>query len=320
MIYYVSKVFRLAPFFLFFLLWFMLLPMFVHAQSISLTAGKSSYAEGDNILVTVRVDTGGKPINTIGGKVVFDPAEISITEIRYGSSIISLWVEKPKSDSNGNIPFTGGIPGGFTGNEGSIFNFMGKIKKAGVLSMSLADVHVLLNDGTGKELAVTAVPLNLTVSSASASIKTPASPASETTLPPTSAFQKDVIPPENFVPLVSRHPSIADDAYFVSFFAVDKDSGIASYQVREKPFLFSMILSNDWEEAKSPYVLKYQHWASRVEVKAIDQAGNNVVAVSAKPFDSLWMAVFGAVLVFLAVYITRKFTRRPARVSFKRSL
>src|SRR5438105_2013249 len=134
MISYASNTFRRAS--LLFLLYvslaaFLFVPIFTQAQSISLSVGKPSYSEGDNILVTVSIATNGHPINTIGGVVTFDPGAVSIADIRYGSSIVSLWVDKPTADQSGNIVFTGGVPGGFSGGSGTIFSFMAKIKKAG---------------------------------------------------------------------------------------------------------------------------------------------------------------------------------------------
>lgn len=295
------------------------LPVLANAQSISLSSSKSSYEVGDSILITVSVDTGGQSINTMGGVVNFSVDTVSVSDVRYGNSVISLWVDKPTADNNiGAIKFTGGVPGGYSGSSGTIFTFIAKVKKQGSTTFSLNDVHVLANDGSGAEISGVKRP-SLTIKITPAS----ASPVSKPTSTPTPKpiLQSDQISPETFVPLIGHSPSISQDAYFVSFFAVDKDSGVSKYEVQETPAglsIFGDIFATEWKPAISPYVLKYQKWGSRVRVKAIDQSGNTVISEVYKPFSTgLFILILILSLIFVVI-ITRFLTIR-AIINSRRS-
>jgi hypothetical protein len=291
---------------------FLILPALTSAQSVSLTAGKTTYTTNDSILVTVSVQTGGQQINTVGGQVNFSPAISTISDVRYGNSIISLWVEKPSANNSlGAISFTGGVPGGFGGSSGTLFTFVVKPKTEGSLTLGLKDIHVLLNDGSGGELqGLKLIPLTLNITKAKAG-------APKETPPPTEKLvsNRDAVSPEAFVPMVSHHESIANDSYFVSFFAVDKNSGVEKYEVRE---VYKFLgLKTDWVETVSPHVLSVQAWGTKVLVRATDGAGNSVVASADKPFSSTLLFVFVLILLVLTVILTRTWVKRQNRARRK---
>lgn len=292
-----------------------LLPIVVGAQSLILKATKSTYSVGDSFQISLSIDTHGKTINTVSGKIVVPQDKLSMIDTRYGNSIITLWVNRPKI-SGSEIIFTGGAPGGFGGSAGPILSFGVKAKSEGDALVTLVDVKVLLNDGLGTELAVTKEALNLNIKKAAVDIPKPPPPSPTTTPagqePPPQievyAPAPDTTPPEDFVPVVSNHPSVADNKYFVSFSAVDKDSGIGHYEITEKPFLISLVTSKFdavAANAESPYVLKRQMWPTKIFVKAYDQAGNFKEGYATKPMHPglLW-SLFIAILA-VAILVTR---------------
>jgi hypothetical protein len=303
---------------------FFINPNLVRAQSVSLSGGKTNYSLGDSILVTASVQTGGQQINTAQGQVNFSPSSVSVSDVRYGNSIISLWVLKPSADNAlGTINFTGGVPGGFSGSTGTLFTFIVQPQKEGAVTISLKDVHVLLNDGSGGELSgLKIIPLTLNITKAKTVTPSKAS-ATATSTPQEEKFvaPKDTIPPENFVPMIGRSESIANNAYFVAFSAVDKDSGVAKYEVREVPRiigLFTDMFSTPWREASSPYVLSFQTWGSRVEVRATDGAGNSTVSSTNKPFGTILIIIFVIILILVSIIITRIFTKRMMYGAYKK--
>ncbi len=302
----------------------LLLPSVSFGQSVYLRASKTNIYTNESVLVTLYIDTKGNSINTIGGKVnVSTPT--SVGDIRYGSSIISLWVDKPTWNSGArNITFTGGIPGGFSGGIGTIMSFVVRPTSEGTISISLQDVSVLLNDGSGSELKVSTPTLTLSVE------KAPVVPKTEPTKPvvtPTTPVEvepvlpADTVAPEVFVPMISRHESIEDNKYFVSFFAVDKDSGVAKYEVKEVMSglgIFGSSFQTEWQQVTSPYVLKYQKWGSRVEVKAYDNNGNSVVSTTTKPFDGVIMLMLFVGAIAGTFLVTRTwFSVKPKRRALK---
>lgn len=294
------------------------------AQSLILKSTKTSYQVGDSFAVSLTLDTEGQFINTVSGKIMVSAANLQILDVRYGNSIVSLWIERPKVDAGqGAITFTGGVPGGFSGSQGPILSFGVKASAEGEAKIGFEEVKVLLNDGKGTEVAVSHEPLVLTIKKAPPPPPKPAEPEKklEPEAPPPPVPEEvyapppDTIPPEPFFPLVSRHPSVADNKYFISFFTVDKDSGISRYEVREEPRLWPFG-GAEWIPTESPYVLRGQFWTHNILIRAYDQAGNVREGSVVKPLNPLVSAALGGLLVILTVlatrflHLSRKRTRR----------
>lgn len=274
------------------------LPRIAGAQSVSLTSGATTYIAGEVVAVTVSVNSEGKAINTVSGKVVV-PSTFTIREVRYGNSAISLWVEQPKISGN-TVTFAGGIPGGFN-STGPLLTLYVSSASPGEGTFRLQDIKVLLNDGLGTEVSATTRNLSLTIKAAAkpAPAPKPKTVEEKPKTPEPALLPKDEVAPESFVPLISRHESVGDNKYFVSFFAVDKDSGIDRYEVREGwriPLFSSGFGWSAWEEATTPHILQIQLLPSRVEVQAYDKNGNVTGAAALKPFSSV-------VLVFATLFL-----------------
>ena len=282
----------------------------VDAQSLSLTSAKNSYNVGDSFSVSLSINTGGNIINTISGTIRVPTDKFQILETRYGNSIISLWVERPTINSGaGTIIFAGGVPGGFSGSSGPILSFVLKAKKTGTSAVSLEGIKVLLNDGLGTELK------NVNLKTLSLTIKEPAplpkiekeKEKEEPKVEEVYIPAPDTIPPENFFPMVSKNQAVADNKYFVSFFAVDKDTGVSRYEITEKPLILTYFTSKfdkPPQAGESPYVLRGQWWAYKVIVRAYDQAGNYTDGTALKPFHPLLILIFALIAVILAIIIT----------------
>lgn len=290
-----------------------LVPSITHAQSLLLKSPKTTYNVGDSFAVSLTLDTKGQSINTLSGKIQLPTSHLQILDVRYGNSIVTLWVERPKADaSSGAITFTGGIPGGFSGSAGPILSFGVRARAEGSATINLKDIKILLNDGKGTELAATSGTLKLTISKA---LPKPASTLKEIYAP-----LPDTVSPESFVPLVSRHPSVAENKYFVSFFAVDKDSGVSGYEVREEPLVISRFtdrFSKDFVKTESPYVLYGQYLAYKVAVRACDQAGNCTDAFVQKTPHPMVVVALVLLLLITSIFITYKLSRLPRRAHRK---
>lgn len=106
---------------------------------------------GDTFIVEARIDTEQKEVNAIEGKIAFPKNELKAADIIKGESAVGLWIKEPNySNETGQIDFSGGIPGGFSG-QGAIF----KIIFSAIGNADSAEVffenssQVLLNDGKG---------------------------------------------------------------------------------------------------------------------------------------------------------------------------
>ncbi len=162
-----SKFFKFKILFLLSISFFLLLPYFANAQSISFISNKSSCKVGDDIQIVLSLNTSDKLINVVDGTVSFPKEFFDVQNIKYSDSILALWVKNPIASDDGNISFTGGIPHGFNGSNGNIFSFTLKAKKIGETVISISNAAVLLNDGLGTELkGVTLAPLNIKIVSA----------------------------------------------------------------------------------------------------------------------------------------------------------
>lgn len=286
---------------------------FVYAQSLNFYAPKST--QGDYFQVSLSINTENKPINTISGTIRVSSDKLRLTEVRYGNSIINLWVERPKLNvALGTITFAGGVPGGYNGSNGPILTFLAAARNSGIASVTLEDVSVLLNDGLGtilKEIKLGRLDLAVNVPPPSVKKTEPSAEKAEPEeIPvPSPEIQPDTVPPEDFIPVVTRHPNVENNKYFVSFFAVDKDSGIARYEVRERlwPFYYlTSKLDKPFTSAESPYFVKHQYWIYEIAVRAYDQSGNYKdasVLKPAHPFLIMAAIVLWTILVAGATYL-----------------
>ena len=273
---------------------FLISPYRTDAQSISLTSGKNSYQIGENISADLVLDTAKNSINTIEGTIQVPTEYFKISGINTGSSFLSLWPERPTVHNDGTITFTGGVPGGFAGADGNILTVSLKAKKSGEASIAIKGATVLLNDGLATELKdVKFIALALTI--LPETIK-------EVVKPPV-----DTIPPEPFTPVISQASSVANGKYFVSFSTQDKQSGISHYEVREGYMILpilSPLFFTQWQKTLNPpYILNFQHWWSRVDVRAYDNAGNYREESVLEPLDRQGITILYILLIIILIAI-----------------
>ena len=133
-----------------------------------------------------------------------------------------------------------------------------KLQKEGRLTLTPDNLSVYLHDGKGTKDDVRVKNVVIDV--------LPKRPDSLSRDDWNTILSNDKTPPEFIEAIVSRDAHILDNRYFVSFFAVDEDSGIAYYEIKEG--------DRDFVRAESPYPLQDQSSKSIVQIKAVDKAGN----------------------------------------------
>lgn len=215
----------------------------------------------------IEVNTKGEEINALEGTLALPKGMRA--HVAVGGSIISLWVEEPQL-KDGMVRFSGITPGGFEGVH-SVFTIQGEFTPRDLEGARFEDVVALKNDGTGER-----VPVSLSFS--------------------LTPFRADTEPPESFMPSISSDPALFDGKYFLVFTTQDKNSGIRRYEVREGRFGF-------WREAESPYPLTHQRLDRNIYVKAIDDAGNERVAIVPATESHAWWESYGlfAILIVLVL-------------------
>lgn len=291
---------------------------------------------GDTMSVALRIDTDtDECINTIESVIHFDPA-VKVIDLSRGRSILNLWVENPKINEEENtVTFAGGIPGGYCGRipgDPSLTNIVLElILRSPGFSVRKADSglatlrvdpasQILLNDGFGTPATLRTIDATITMSD------TPGSSLSDTWQ---DQVQDDTDLPSDFSIVLTRDETAFSGDYFITFNALDKQSGIDHYEVMEEPFTDFYAFrwgraDAPWIVTESPYVLKDQSLNSTIRVKAIDKAGNQRIAIyvpdvalRSVSFDKLLTLVVigGAVLlVIILAVIGYMQIRKRARI------
>lgn len=236
----------------------------VSAAEFSIDTRVPHVGVGQRMEITVLLNTEGETINALEGKVHL-PAFLRIESIRDGNSLVSLWVERPNIQGN-EISFAGVVPGGWFGSSGEVFSIIATTNAVGNDEATFSNAHLLLHDGHGTSAKVRTAGLAL---------------STDPNIQPLELVDdiEDREPPEPFIPLLGREPSIFDGAYFLVFSTQDKVSGIDRYEVLETAERLEDERLGDWRTATSPYRINDQQLNSFIYVRAIDHAGNIRVSV-----------------------------------------
>lgn len=282
----------------------LLSPSITSAATVRIETSKGTVSAGDTIIVGVMVDSNQASINSIEGDVTIqgESSLFEVKEFSLAGSIFGLWPRTPSLSSNGKvISFVGGVPGGFNVEGARLFNFILEVKKEGTIKISPRNIVVFANDGKGTKLPVTVNDINITVQ-----------PKKDDTIPKDEwreLLAADITPPEEFVVVLGREPSLFDNKKFAFFSALDAGSGVSYYEVSEngKPSVRS----------GSMYVLQDQESSDvKLQVTAYDKSGNKRVVEYVKPgytiFGFSWM-FYVVVLAMIAIWVmlrrrNRKYT------------
>ena len=245
---------------------FLLTPLFAQGAILYFEPDVQEIGVGQQFQVDISLNAENEAINAVEGKIVFPGELLELKEIRDGNSIINFWVERPKTESNNQIIFSGITPGGYIDKQGLIFSTIFQSKNEGKGTIEIQEAKTLLNDGKGTEASLTISNFQFLISKQI--------PISQIPIPEI----KDTDPPEDFKPEVASDPTIFDGKWFLVFATQDKGSGVDHYEVKETRQRFLDIFSK-WVTAESPYILRDQELRSYVFVKAVDKAGNERIIV-----------------------------------------
>lgn len=229
------------------------LPFSADAAKIFINPLEKGLVVGNTTTLKVMIDTDGQEINTAEGVVRFE-SSANVVSLNTGGSIFDLWARKP-SFENGGISFTGGSTSGVYGSALRVFSIAVKPTSAKSIKINFENAFAYLNDGKGTKILLDGSPVELPVAQSGEKIDDVSALATS-----------DTVAPAKFSIELGRDQGISDGKYFVSFYATDEASGINRYEVIE----------NDLPAVRSGnvYVLQDQTLSGKVEVRAIDNAGN----------------------------------------------
>ena len=287
---------------------FILSPTLAKAATVYFSPNSDNISQDDVFIVEARISSPEEAINVAEGTIKFDNNKLEVKELSTGGSIFSLWPKPPVfSNQDGKISFVGGVPGGFQGEDARVLKIIFLAKNEGEAELAFQDdTSLFLNDGSGTKISPWLRPMSLNILKPLPEV----APKDEWQ----SVIEGDKVPPEPFEVVIGRNPAIFDNQYFVSFFAVDGQSGIAYYQIKEG--------DGDFVQAESPYLLKDQSLESIIEAKAVDKAGKERIAKLVLPVPSvptpaplsykniLVLAVLLVAILFIFFIAWKKFRRK----------
>lgn len=269
--------------------------------------------KGEFVKVPIYIDTQFEEVNTVEVRVRFSD-NLIFRDYLDRESIISLWIEKPhlikatdlQSDIRhsqtkvNEVIFSGIIAGGFNGKEFNLVELIFEAKESGLSWIEInKNSQVLLNDGLGTKAKVLALDGNFEVSSMKKEKKIEI---------------EDKNPPQNFKIYLAKDKNLFNGKYFITFNAVDKESGIAYYEIYEKPSFVAQIFgakisldNTQLKKVESPYVLEDQSLRSFIFVKAVDKAGNERIEVlkPVKIFEITDILILGLFCLLILIFLLK---------------
>ncbi|MFH1193345.1 MAG: GxxExxY protein [Candidatus Jorgensenbacteria bacterium] len=279
------------------------------AAQFLLKAPPGTIVTGEPFRVSVLLNAEGDSINALEGTVLFPADRLELTGINDGDSIVPLWVERPEvpigCTGTCMVKWSGVMPGGFSGTltpsnplpqPGQVLTLTFRAKVAGTFLLNLADVRAFRNDGEGTEIAAPGSSLSVAVGEGEREGAPPEAP--------------DTTPPEPFTPQLLQTPALFDGAWALAWSTQDKQSGIAHYEVSESRTRLAAHFGRG-ERAESPYRLHDQSLKSYIFVRAVDQAGNEIVAELTPTYPLLWYeawwiwSIIISIIIFSFVVIKR---------------
>ena len=265
----------------------------VKAAEIYFVSSSHDIYPGDVFIVSAKISSPDVAINVAEGAVAFDNDFLELKEIAVGGSVIGLWADGPAlSGSESKINFTGGIPEGFKGSDALIFNAIFSAKKEGKAKLEYNnDFSVFLNDGKGTKITPDIRQLTLDIVGR-----------------PTGVSQKDdwseikradTTGPKFEEAIISKDPRAFEGKYFISFYAIDNESGTSYYEINEG--------NRGYMRAVSPFVLSDQTLKVTIQIKAVDSAGNETIitpiASVVRAADSVKLIVWTIVVLIILVVV-----------------
>ena len=279
------------------------LPLIGQAAELYLETSKNQYYIDETFITNIRINVkDNESINAIEGYLKFPSDILEVKDFSTGNSILTF-IEEPKiNKEEGLISFVGIIPGGYSGRipgDPGQSNLLGKIIfysiSPGIAEIMFEDIsQALLSDGEGR-------PAELINKGVTIEIQ-PLDDINPIQNEWQEELAKDKIPPEDFNPEIIE----IDGKYYLAFSAKDKDSGIDHYEILEKNFFTNInkILGRvKWIDSESPYLLKGQSLSNKIEIKAIDKAGNEkIVKLQATYSSPLYKNYFVWVILIISIF------------------
>lgn len=211
-----------------------------------------SSSDPESYMVEVWLVAGTMPINAIEGSLKI-PSSVQMQQINTSNAGITQWVQQPTYNPSAHVIQFGG---------GDV-DTIAPQQKARIFTVYASSTHM---DPASFLLSATAYDADGKGTSEKVTVTTTTNPAN----PVSTTVSSDHTPPTNLVVDIGRDPSLFNGQYFISMSAVDPDSGIDHYEVKEG-------FGGSFHRVDSLYVLQGDPSSTYIEVHAVDKAGNVAV-------------------------------------------
>ncbi len=291
----IERISSIAGFFLFLIIGS--LPSSAEAARLYFRSPLGNRVVADQVMpLDVLIDSDRESINAVEAEIWYPRHLLKPVSISDGDSAINFWIERPDFNQD-TIVFKGIIPNGYNRQGGLLLRIYFETLSAGTAQavFDITSSRVLLNDGQGTEARTFFNNFVFEIFDNLPKVEV--------------AEEKDIYPPEDFMPQIGQNELIYEGEYFIAFSAQDKHSGIDHYEIQEtrknKP------QDQKWEITESPYLLKDQNRQNYIFIKAVDKSGNERIVEVAPEFpESGYVKIFVYIFGILAcVWLLREFVR-----------
>jgi len=304
--------------------------------------------KGEFVVVPIYLDTQFEEINAVEVYVNFSD-NLVFRDYLDGKSIITHWIEKPRvvgqsslpvkphvversslrgkpastlatkrTEGSASVVFSGIVAGGISGKNLNLVDLVFEAKESGIAKIEIGEnSKVLLNDGLGTKTKLIALSQSFSI------LDIESLSRSELALLREKSKIQDNFPPEPFKIYLTKDKEIFNDKYYITFETKDKQSGIAYYEISEKPINFIFLAKPDiknlsLKKAESPYILEDQSLRSYIVVKAVDKSGNERVEILYPQrillYEDILMLVASLLILIALIIFVIKFKYKNEKI------
>jgi hypothetical protein len=277
-------------------------PIATNAADLYLESSQDSYSPNEIFKAEIRLNVvSPEDVTAIEGEIKYNNHDLKAIDFLKGNSILT-YVDEPKiNQEEGIVTFSGIIPGGYTGRllgDPGESNLLGTIV---FQTLKTTNPQTLIEITKNSKILVNAgeeLKNNLVLKSLNIKIN-----PQEVVFNPLNELEKakeeDKIPPEEFKPEIVQ----INGQYFIVFNTQDKQSGIDHYEVAtlKENLLGQLKFISNFKEGESPYPLKEADLNKVIEIKAIDKAGNERIAILYPQVQIKWYQNYKNWIIIIVV-------------------
>lgn len=154
---------------------FFLCTVSAYAAETLVSPSTGTYAKGQNISATIRVNPAGKNVNAVESTLTFDTSKLNVVSVSKTGSVFSLWTTEPTfSNTQGTIQFGGGSPTPFSA-QSTLVIVTFKVLAEGTATVDFKTASILAADGLGTDVYTAGQKATYTLT-AGAPTPTPSTP------------------------------------------------------------------------------------------------------------------------------------------------